>query len=65
MLQSFGSYLAFIIRFTGLILGGFQKHSIDNSMIKKLYSAKTEKKDSENQPKSVEFEETAADPFSN
>ena len=43
VLQKFGSYLAFILRFTGLLIGSFQKHSIDNSMIKKLYSAEPTK----------------------
>ena len=36
--QRFGSYLALMLRFIGYVLGSFQKHSIDNSMIKKLYS---------------------------
>lgn len=43
VLQKFGSYLAFVIRFTALMIGSFQKHSIDNSMIKKLYSANPDK----------------------
>ena len=37
--QSFGSYLAFIIRFSMLMLAGWQKHSMDDSIIKKIYSA--------------------------
>ena len=36
--RSFGSYLAFVIRFTQLLLGKFAKFSIDNSMVKKLYT---------------------------
>lgn len=39
VLQKFGSYLAFIIRFSMLMLAGFQKHSLDDSIIKKIYSA--------------------------
>ena len=35
----FGSYLALILRFTGYLLSSFQRFSIDNSMIKKLYTA--------------------------
>ena len=37
--QWFGSYLSFIIDFTVLILAGWQKHSMDDSIIKKIYSA--------------------------
>ena len=36
--RSFGSYLALIIRFTQLLLGKFQRFSIDKSMVKKLYT---------------------------
>lgn len=35
----FGSYLALILRFVGMILSRFQRFSIDNSMVKKLYTA--------------------------
>ena len=35
----FGSYLALILRFTGMLLSRFQRFSIDNSMVKKLYTA--------------------------
>ena len=35
----FGSYLALILRFVGYVLSSFQRFSIDNSMIKKLYTA--------------------------
>lgn len=38
--QKFGSYLAFVVRFSGMVIGGLQSHAIDNSMIKKLYSSK-------------------------
>ena len=41
--RSFGSYLAFILRFTNYIIGEFQAFSLDNSMIKKLYSADRDK----------------------
>ena len=47
--QSFGSYLAFVIRFTVLILGGFQSHSLADSLVKRLYSAEKEKKEEEDE----------------
>ena len=34
----FGSYLALVLRFTYYALAEFQKHSLHNSMVKKLYS---------------------------
>lgn len=46
--QRFGSYLALMLRFIGYVLGSFQKHSIDNSMIKKLYSQGNEDDDDDN-----------------
>jgi len=45
--QKFGSYLAFIIRFSTMLLAGFQKHSIDDSIIKKIYSAERVKGEDE------------------
>ena len=42
--KQFGSYLAFIIRFTVLILSGFQSHSLQDSLAKRLYSAEKEKR---------------------
>jgi len=47
--QKFGSYLAFIIRFSMLILAGYQKHSIDDSIIKKIYSAERVNEESEDE----------------
>ena len=37
--RAFGSFLSFILRFTNYIIAEFQGFSLDNSMIKKLYSA--------------------------
>ena len=45
--KQFGSYLAFVIRFTVLLLSGFQSHSLADSLVKRLYSAEKEKKDEE------------------
>ena len=45
--KQFGSYLAFVIRFTVLLLSGFQSHSLADSLIKRLYSAEKEKKEEE------------------
>jgi len=36
--QRFGSYLALVLRFSGYLVGRWQKFSLDNSMMKKLYS---------------------------
>ena len=41
--KQFGSYLAFVIRFTTLILSGFQSHSLADSLAKRLYSAERDK----------------------
>ena len=38
----FGSYLALVLRCTYYFLAEFQRFSLDNSMIKKLYSADPE-----------------------
>jgi hypothetical protein len=46
--RGFGSFLAFVIRFTGYTLGTFQKSSLQNSMIKKLYSAEQQEEEKEN-----------------
>ena len=37
--------MAFIIRFTTLILTGFQSHSLADSLSKRLYSAEKQKKE--------------------
>ena len=39
--------MAFCLRFTGLVLARYQKHSIDDSLIKKLYSAEKPKDEEE------------------
>ena len=36
--QRFGSFLALTMRFVGYVVGRWQKFSLDNSMMKKLYS---------------------------
>ena len=37
--MKFGSYLALVLRFTYYFLAPFQSFNLNNSMIKKLYSA--------------------------
>ena len=36
--QRFGSYLALVLRFIGYILGAYQRFTLDNSMIKRLFN---------------------------
>ena len=45
--QRFGSYLALTLRFAGYIVGRWQKFSLDNSMMKKLYSYGVDSEDSD------------------
>ena len=49
--RSFGSYLAFVIRFTQLLVGKFQRFSIDNSMVKKLYTCDDSDDEGSSKPK--------------
>ena len=38
VLRSFGSVLAFVLRFSGYLFFGFTSFALSNSLIKKLYS---------------------------
>ena len=49
--RAFGSYLAFVIRFTQLLVGKFQKFSLDNSMVKKMYTCDDSDDDDNSKPK--------------
>ena len=49
--------MGFLVRFTGFWLASFQKHAIDNSMIKKLYSSNVDKKDDDNDSKADDDKE--------
>jgi len=43
VLQQFGSYLGFCNFLAALLLGAFQKHNLEKSFIKKLYSSNPNK----------------------
>lgn len=48
-MQQMGSYLSFLNFALGLALGAFQRHSLDKSMIKKLYSAQNKNVDDDSE----------------
>lgn len=43
VLQQFGSYLGFCNFLASVVLGAYQKHQLEKSQIKKLYSANPDK----------------------
>ena len=59
--QAFGSYLALILRFTYYFLAPFQSFNLNNSMIKKLYSADPEDEVDRRNTRRIPHELTKAD----
>ena len=57
---SFGGYLSFVLKMTSLTINGFQRSSLQNSMIKRLYS-KNKEEDDDNSDSESEEEKTDGD----